>query len=171
MENINEYILAEAKKNNICNEWALKIVESQDADELMKMYCAGIDFCLTNNFPSNADLKRLVGDIMNGYGVYVDQQFKLQDRPFIVALANTIGDVKCSGYSVTHLFAKHQSHIRVVAGDNAFLVIDCFDHSFVDVKAGGSAKVLINVYGKATVAHVSFGNAIIKIVQKLKDTY
>jgi hypothetical protein len=168
---LNEYILAKAIENDICKPWAEKISKAKDADELMQMYVDGIDFCLSNNFPSNEDLKTLAGDIINQYGIYIDQQFKLLDRPFIVALANTIGDSHYSGYSVSRLFAKHQSTVRVTARDNAFLLIDCFDNSFIDITASGNANIAVHVYGKATVVHTQTGNAMVKIVNKLKDTY
>jgi hypothetical protein len=137
----------------------------------MQMYVDGIDFCISSGFPTNDDLKQVAGDIINQYGVYINQQFRLQDRSFIVALADCVGDVACGGYNVSQLFVKDQSSIQAVASGNSFLVIDCFDQSTVSVQAGDEAKVLINVYGNSNVTHAASGNARIKIVNKLKDTY
>ena len=171
MPDLNDYILAKAIENKICKPWAAKIAKAKNTDELMEMYVRGIDFCLDNNFPSNDDLRRLSGGINNQYGVYIDQEIKITDRPFLVLLGECAGEINCTGFSVTKLHTKHSSHVRVNAQGNAVVAIDCFDQSFLDIHAGDQSTVLISVYGNAEVIHTSTGNARIKITNKLKDTY
>lgn len=171
MEELNKYILAKAIENNICEPWAEKISSCGSIDEFLQMYVAGIDFCLSNNFPSNTDLQRLAGDYINQYGIYIDQQFKLSDRPVLVSLGSCLGDIVCNGFSTTQVFVKGQSSISVIANDNAFAVIDCFDDSVTHVEVNGNAKALVNVYKGARVTTASTGKGIVKVINKLKETY
>jgi hypothetical protein len=79
MIELNEYILQKAIEANICEEWADKIASASGSAELMDMYCKGIDFCLSNNFPSNNYLVKLAGDELVKHGVYVDGVITVED--------------------------------------------------------------------------------------------
>ncbi len=172
MSELNQYILGKAKENGICQEWADKIAVAASPDELMQMYVDGIDFCLSNNFPSNQDLQSLAGDVINRYGIYVDQAIRLEGRPFVVLLGSSSGVVKCNGFSATQIFVKHSSEVTIKVSDNAFAVIDCFDNTKTHIEVSGNAKACIHVYtgAKITTNQVD-GKGMIKIIHKLKSTY
>lgn len=167
---INKYILEKALANeNLCHPGATGIASAQSIDDLLKMYVKDIDYCLSNDFPSNDDLLRIGGDELAGHGIYVDAIKNLVDRPFIVLLGNSSAELKYSGYSVGQLFVKHSAMAKIQVHDNGYLIIDCFDDSLVTVFAEQNAKVLINVYGNATVK--SSGSGLITITKKYKKSY
>lgn len=169
---MKEYILNAAQEKGICQPWVELIAGVQGVDELLQMYVDGIDFCLTNNFPSNDDLLRLAGNRLPDYGICVDKQrLALKNSKFTVLLGESEAHLQSTGFTVSQVFVKHTSFTEVVAVDNAFVVIDCFDNSKVDVTAYDHSKVLVNVYGEAKVSHHMEGDAVIKIVQKHKNTY
>lgn len=171
MDRINKYILEKAKEAGICEEWAGLIPSVGGVDGLLAMYVKGIDFCLEKNFPSNEDLVRLGGDRLAGHGVYIDKAVDLPSGDFIVLLGECTGNIHISGYSSTQLFIKHTSSATINAYGNAFVMIDCFDNTTLDVVASGNSKVVINVYGAAKVTHAVTDKAIIKIVHKNKASY
>lgn len=164
---LSKYVLKKAKASNICEPWADKIEGAESVDDLLQMYVAGIDFCLANNFPSNADLLELGGDVINQYGIYIDAAPKLVDRPFVVALGACNLSLSIADASASQVFVKHESKATITASGDAFIVIDCFDNSITDVIARDNARVLINVYGDALVTH----SGPVKIINKLKQTY
>lgn len=169
---LNDYILKGAMQADICKPWAEQIASAGNVDELLSMYVKGIDFCLKNNFPSNADLVRLAGDKLQGYGIYIDNPgIDLRNCKTTALLGSCYSDLNYDKFTVAQAFIKHTSTARVVASDNSFIVIDCFDDSTLDVRAFGNAKVLVNVYGRAVVTTDTVGGAVIKIVQKNKSTY
>lgn len=171
---LNKYILTEALRIDVCEEYAKIIPLATSTDDLMKMYVSpkGIEFCLTNNFPSNADLLDSASDIINQYGVYIDQSIRLSDRGFVVLLGSCTGEVKCDGFSVTQIFVKHKTNVIIKVTDNAFTAIDCFDQSNTHVEVSESAKVIINVYTGAKISTNKVkGEERIKIVYKLKSGY
>jgi hypothetical protein len=172
MEKINEYILKKAIQSGICEPGAEIIAGIQTVDELLAYYRKGIDFCLSNNFPSNEDLLRLAGvDVLDKYGIWVDGGVNSINPDFSVALGRCTGLITINNYIVSHLFIKHQSTIAVNVSDNAFVVIDCFDDAAVSVTALENSKVLLNIYGNAKVNHTTQRNAIVKIVHKNKASY
>lgn len=169
---LNQYILDRAKANGICTDWASLIENAGSKAELMDMYVKGIDFCLEHNFPTNADLLEQMGDEgLSNYGVYIDSTRQLINPSFLVALGECAITSDWSCYSTAQAYVKHNSKLSCQINDNAFVVIDCFDSSIVEVIANKESKVLINVYGNATVTHSRTGNAMVKIVNKLKPTY
>jgi hypothetical protein len=169
METINKYILSKAKASGICDEWAEMISGTDSIDGLLAMYRRGVDFCLEKNFPCNEDLVRLGGDRLAAHGIYIDTAVDLPKNDFIVCLGKTAGIIYADGYQTTQVFVKHTSNMTVIAKQRSFVVIDCFDDAQVDVEAYGASKVLVNVYGSATVTQS--GDGFIKIIHKNKSSY
>lgn len=170
---LNEYILKKAIASGICEGWAERISKVEGVEELLQMYVDGIDFCLEKNFPSNNDLVNLGGDRLAEYGIHVDEKIKgiLRNPKFKVLLGLSYIEAHNDGFSVAQYFIKHSSKATILASDNSFVVIDCFDSSTLYVHAHDSAKVLVNIYGDAKVEQAAKGAGIIKIVHKNKSTY
>lgn len=172
MENTNQYILAKAKEAGICKDWADKLATTTDIDALLKMYIDGIDFCLAKDFPSNADLAIIVGTAkLTKHGIYIDECASLVNPRTLVLLGACEADISVGNFMVSQIFVKHKSSGTFRISGNAFIVIDCFDQTELNVQASGDSKVLVNVYGKATVAQTAIEEARIKIVNKHKSTY
>jgi hypothetical protein len=169
MENLNQYVLAKAIQNKVCQAGADGISTARSVQDLLDMYIKDIDFCLSTNFPTNGDLQRLAGEYLNQNGVYIDQTFKLSDRSFIVALGDCSGSIRYDGYSAAQLYVKHSSKVKVTVSGNAKVFIDCFDQSELNVTTSFGAKCLVSVYGNAKV--ITAGDGITQVINKFKDTY
>lgn len=166
---LNKYVLEKAIENNICEDWAIHVANAKGKHELLKMYVKGIDFALSTNFIPKHDLKNLAGDIINDYGIYVDQNIKLNNDKFIVLLGDCNARLAINAFSVTQLFTKDNSSAIITVSDNAFLVIDAFDNSKIEIETNDNANVLLNLYGNASV--IQFGQGNLKIIHKKKLTY
>lgn len=164
---VNKYLLDRAIPLGLCEPWQ-KLMATGDTDKLLALYRKGIDFCLSNDFPSNADLKRLAGDKLKEYGLHVDSTVTLTNEPFTVLLGGSIGNLSYSGYSASRLFIKHKSQAVIDVFGNAYLDIDCFDGSAVNVVCRDNATVRVAVYGNAHVIATGLG---VKVTHKNKKTY
>jgi hypothetical protein len=171
MQQLNKYIISKAKEAGICEDGALALARAADIDEMLTIYRRGIDFCLSANFPIIEDLILLGGDTLSAHGIWIDQTMMVKGAEFTVLLGRCVGNLQYQGYTVSELYVKHQSTAKVTISGNAFLVIDCFDDTSLQLAAYGDSKVLVNIYGSAKVTSTRADNAIIKTVNKQKASY
>lgn len=167
---INKYILEKAQANEqLCQPGAAGISSARSVGDLLKMYVKDIDYCLSNDFPSNEDLVNIGGNELSSHGIYVDAIKNLVDRPFLVFLGKSSAELKYTSYSVGQLFVKHEAKTNIRVLDHGYLIMDCFDNSSITVFADQYGKVLINIYGNAAIK--TSGPGSITITNKHKTTY
>lgn len=157
---LSKILAKEAKKKGICKEWHQELKKLTDRRAMAEMYLRGIDFCLKNNYPSNDFIKAEFGDIAPLMGVFVDSEISVENKPKCVCLGATFGNIKTNGFNVCEIFAKHDSELNIIAADNAFVMVDIFDNSFVNIYIHDRAKVCVNQYGE---------NATVKIIENDAD--
>ena len=167
---VNTELALEARQNGICTEWFNRLQKTTDKGELVKMYLEGIDFCLSNEYPSRAYIREHFVGMCEEYGVFLDEAIETENFRHVVALGTCYGSASYNGFSVGQVFAKHDSNITIQASGNAFVMVDIFDDTEVKVIASDSAKVCVNKYGGVVEAS-STGKAIIKIINKTKSRY
>ena len=162
----------EAKRKGICKEWYGELRKLGDNKRAMlQMYIKGIDFCLMNDFPSNDYIRANFKGAMEDFGVFLDDtNLDITNFAKCVALGKTSGKVTTTGYQVCEVFVKHQSNITIEANDNAFVVVDVFDDSIINVNASDRAKVCVNHYGGSVNTSTTDG-AMVKVIEKHKKTY
>lgn len=169
--NLNEYILKKAIKSGICEGWA-DMLKTATKEQMLDMYVKGIDFCLKNEFPTTTDLLDLATtDELARFGIYIYSKRNIENSSFVVSLGSSELNAVWDGYNVGQLFVKHTSKLKVSVRDHAFLVIDAFDMTNIDITASGNSKILINLYGQAKINHSKSDHGIIKLVHKNKITY
>jgi hypothetical protein len=171
MEKLSEYILQKAMEAGVCAPGVVEITAAYGKDDLLKLYVKRIDYCLEHNLPSNEDLVRLGGNLLAGYGIWVDENTSLKSPEFTVLLGASKMNIDIDGYTTSQIFVKHSSAAEIDVSEHAFVVIDCFNNAILKVRAYGDSKVLINVYGQAKVTHEAIGNAYIKVIHKNKANY
>lgn len=170
MNTIAKELAKQAKSKGICNDWHKQLKSLTDKRAMVDMYIRGIDFCLSNDYPSNDYIRANFKGVMEEKGVFLDDKISLVNFRYCVALGTTQGEVKTTGYKVCEVFAKHESNLNIIVEDNAFVEIDMFDNSVVSVTSSGKAKVHINRYG-GTLTFDEREESIIKVVEKNKKTY
>lgn len=170
MNTIAKELAKQAKSKGICEDWYKQLKALTDKRAMIDMYIRGIDFCLSNDYPSNDYIRANFKGIMEDKGVFLDDNVSLVNFRRCVALGKTKGNVKATCYKVCEVFAKHESNLNIIVEDNAFVEIDMFDNSVVSVTSAGKAKVHINHYG-GTLTFDEREESIIKVVEKNKKTY
>lgn len=162
-----------AKRKGICKEWHTALKSLTDRKAMVEMYLRGIDFCLKNDYPANDFIKAHFGDIAPQMGVFVDTEISIENSPKCVCLGATFGIIKTNNFNVTEIFAKHCSELNVIAAGNAFVMIDVFDESVINIHAHDRAKVCVNKYGDGGRVNIVIeeAEAQVKIRVKTQKTY
>lgn len=161
-----------AKKNGICKPWYEELKSLQDKKAMIEMYLKGIDFCLANDYPGNDFIRKHFKGEMEQFGVFLDDEINIGNPRKCVCLGNTSGRIDIDGFNVCEIFAKHNARLDIYAKGNAFVIIDVFDNSEVNVHASDRAKVCVNRYiGNNIVMKGEADEAFVKIRDKQKKTY
>ena len=167
---ISKELAKEAKKKGICKEWHTELKHTEDVAGLAAMYLSGIDFCLSNDYPSNDYLRKHFKGKMEPYGIHLDDNIQVKNERKVVALGTCTGIIEIGEYNVSELFVKHNSDLVLVVRDNAFVMVDMFDDSKLNIIAGDNARVCVNRYG-GDVEYESYGDSYVKFKEKNKKTY
>lgn len=167
---LGKELALEAQRNGICSEWFDAMKNLTDKKALLEMYVKGIDFCLSNNYPSNDYIREHFKGEMEPFGVHLDEALLLQNPRTVVALGKCSGSIKVDEFTVSEVFIKHQSDLTIKAKGNSFVMVDIFDDAKVYVLAADESKVCINRYG-GDVSYDTRDNGIVKIKEKNKKTY
>lgn len=169
---LNKELAHAAKKKGICEDWFKDLLNTEDKGKLIEMYLKGIDFCLSNEYPSLSFIRENFVGAMEPYGVFLDEEIKAENSRHVVVLGNCSGTADYSGFEVGQVFAKHNAKLTVTAKDSSFVMIDVFDNAEVEVIASDNAKICVNNYGgRVTTQSSEPGNSVIKIIRKHSKTY
>lgn len=167
---ISSELAKQAKRKGICEDWYLELKNETDTDSLLKMYIKGIDFCLSNDYPSNDYIRKNFKGKMEAHGIHLDEVIDFKNKKKVVALGKCLGTVVMNEFNVSEIFIKNNSEIVVMAHGNSFAMIDLFDDSKLTVFTYDNAKVFVNRYG-GEITQTQNDNSTIKIVEKNKKTY
>jgi hypothetical protein len=166
---LNKELAKEARAKGICKEWYDHLQHTEDKYALIQMFLKGIDFCISEDFPSERFFKSFDG-IRQKYGIFRNEHIHVENSPYVVAFGKCEGSAEYNGYSVGQIFVKHESKLTINASGNAFVMIDIFDNSNISIITSGNAKICVNRYG-GTIIPVENERSTIKVIHKQSKTY
>jgi hypothetical protein len=169
---LNKELAAEAKAKGICEEWHDRLQQTEDKHSLVKMFLDGIDFCISEDYPSPKFFKLFDG-IRQQYGIFRDESIQMENSKYVVAFGQCEGKAKYTAYTVGQVFVRHESKLTVTASGHSFVVVDIFDNAEIKVEASDNAKICVNQYGgnAICITDAESGNAVIKVIHKKSKTY
>lgn len=172
-EKLIQVLKSDAIGKGLCVPWQSKFKQGMSIEALVKMYIKGIDFCISENYPALDFLRTEFKGICEPYGVFIDESgISLHNHPDIVLNGTCSAELDYSGYSVSRIYARHESKIKVEASGNSRVTIDAFDKSHTVICAKDTSNVVISLYGTATVEILSqTPTSKIKIIHTNKETY
>lgn len=147
-------LIEQLKKDGIdkglCRLWQGKLKAGLSTEELAKLYIKGIDFCISEDFPTLDFLREHFKGKCEPYGVYVDDDVpNIKNAPNLVLNGACRAMLEYDGFTVSNLYVRHNSEVAVIASDNAMLTIDLFDNAKLHISVvGDETRVNINVYGR-----------------------
>lgn len=159
----------------LCRLWQGKLRAGLSTEELAKLYIKGIDFCISEDYPTLDFIREHFKGKCEPYGVYVDDEIpQTSNKPDMVLNGACKAMLEYDGFSVSRLYVRHDSEVAVVISENAIVSIDLFDNAKIHISViGNEARVNINAYGhNAIVDYVGVSTlARIKAIFHDKTTY
>lgn len=160
--------IQELKKDGIakglCRQWQMKLKDELDVEDLSKLFIQGIDFCISENFPTLDYFRTHFKGKCEPYGIHIDEELKGETNiPDIVLNGSCKADLNYNEYSVSRLYIRHNSEVNVNVSEYAILTIDAFDDSKIVVNSSGTRpKVFVHLYGNAQVQCIGDGITVRK---------
>jgi len=156
-------------EKGLCRLWQRKLIGELSTEELAKLYIKGIDFCISEDYPTVDFLREHFRGKCEQYGVYVDDEVRENNLPDVVLNGDCKAMLEYDGYTVSRIYSRHNTRASVNVSDYAIVTIDAFDKSnLVVAVAGGNAQVFVNIYGDSQVQTIGSG---IKVNYTNKKTY
>lgn len=154
-----EQIKKDGADKGLCQLWQMKLREDLEMKELIELYIRGIDFCISEDFPTLNFIREHFKGQCEPYGVYVDDEIgQLKNAPDVVLNGDCKAMLEYDEYTVSRVFIRHNSKAAINLGDNAHVTVDIFDNSdIVIATAGHDAKVIVKVYGNAKLKTIGEG--------------
>ncbi len=168
MDLINQ-LKSDGTAKGLCRQWRMKLQKGMSMKDLADLYIKGIDFCISEDFPTLEFIRDHFKGSCEPYGIFVDDVVKEQNIPDVVLNGDCKAVLEYDGYAVARIFARHNAQGAVNVADHAIVTVDLFDNSnLVVAVAGSDAQVIVNLYGNSRVEPIGNG---IEINNQNKNTY
>lgn len=151
----------------LCRLWRGKLRSGVSMEDLIKLYIKGIDFCISEDYPTLDFIRSNFKGKCEPYGAFVDDEIsERRNAPDTVLNGVCKAMLEYDGYSVSRAFIRHDCQVAINASDYAIVTIDAFDNaSLVVATAGQDAQVFVNLYGNAQAECIGTGIQV-KILNK-----
>lgn len=149
MEQI-EQLKADGIAKGLCRQWQMKLHAGLSVEELAKLFIQGIDFCISEDYPTLDYLREHYKGLCEPFGVFVDDEIpSATNVPDMVLNGACKAMLEYEDYSVSRLYIRHDSEAAVIVSDNAILTIDLFDNAKLHISiVGDDTNVSVNAYGR-----------------------
>lgn len=154
----------------LCRLWRGKLKDGMSIESMIQLYIRGIDFCISEDYPTLEFIRANFKGKCEPYGAFVDDEIEMRkNAPDTVLNGECKAMLEYDGFSVSRIFIRHDSQAAVNVADHAMVTIDAFDNSrLIVASAGKNAQVLVNLYGGAQVECIGVG---IQVKKMNKKTY
>lgn len=137
-----QQIYKQANKLGACDKFS----GNETLEQLVQLMFSpqGVEFCMTNNFPDIATLRKFKRYHPERLGVYIDcGEITLQEPQAAFLIGNTTATVKCQQTARKRLYLMHGANAHVLAGGFTVVRVEKDTTSQVTVQANDNAKILM----------------------------
>lgn len=144
-----------ARKAGLCDKWFSEWSDNESDDALLDRYIKGIDFCILHDYPSIPIIRSTFDDeTLSRHNIFLDAKSVTVNspQPVSVFLGSSKANVTASAFSVSDIYVRHNSKLRIHARDHAIVAITVYDNAEIVATSEGQAKVFIyNRSNKSTI--------------------
>ena len=159
-------IIQSAKKQGICKEWYLDFLKDNSLKNLCAKYFEGSDWAMEHDFP-NLEMLRAFKDQSFEFGlltdfageIHIGLDNKSSKNAFF---GNSKATIYAGGFSVSEIYVRHNSEVKIEAIENAFMIINVLDNATVQIECTDDAKVQVFDYGGCTIRYDEKANVTVK---------
>lgn len=150
----------EAVSLGLCAQWTADWRDGTSKDEMVEKFVRGIDFCISNNWPSTKDMKRYFGDVIHRHGVYVDENVGCHNSPMVILNGECVAQAEYDMASTGEIYARHESSLRLRVAGLARVFVSLYDNAELRVECEAPAKCFVYQYGGKIVKQR--GNVVVR---------
>ncbi len=97
----------DGKAKGLCRMWQMKLRTGLDYEQLIQLYIKGIDFCISENYPTLDFIREHFKGKCEVYGVFVDDEVTDKvNLPDVVLNGDCKAMLEYDGYSVSRVYAR-----------------------------------------------------------------
>lgn len=170
MMELTEVLKRDGVDKGLCRLWRGKLKAGMSIEAMIQLYIRGIDFCICEDYPTLSFIRENFKGKCEPYGVFIDDDvMDMKNTPDVVLNGNCRALLEYDGYSVSRIFARHNTKAAINVSDHALVTIDAFNQSDLVIAVSGTrASVIVNLYGDSSVQCIGDG---IKVNKKNKVSY
>lgn len=149
--NLSDKMKKEAVSLGLCAQWTAEWRDNSSKNEMVEKFVNGIDFCISNNWPSTNDMKKYFGDVIHNHGVYVDENVVAKNPKTLILNGNCVAHVDYDWMGCGEIYVRHNSSLYLSVKDISKVFVNLLDNSELHVVCEESSKCFVYQYGGTVV--------------------
>lgn len=160
---LNSALRDEAIRLGLCKQWQRDWKRDWDIDLLLDKYKEGIDFCISNGYPSiNFIKENFAKDDLRRHNILVDDKWSLLNPRTAVIQGNSTSTARYNGWTPGTIYILNNSNAKVFAKNSSFVILHLFDNARVSCEAVDKAKIVVLRHSIKTIVEDCRGNAAVR---------
>ena len=132
------------KKDKICEDWYLQMLQDNNLQKICKMWFAGSDWSIKNNFPDLETLRAFKGK-SEKYGLFTDFVGEIFPREQMAFFGESKISMNVVDFDVTQIYLRDNSVLEINADLTSKVEINLLDNSKAIISGA-----TVRVYGNKT---------------------
>lgn len=130
-------------KGGICEEWYLEMLENDSIENLCRMWFAGSDWSVKNDFPKLETLQQFKGK-SEPFGLFTDFVGEIEPKLHQMAFFGSSDVVlKYFDFGTGQIYLRHNSKLQMYVEKGSFVELNLLDDATAEVCGQGN----ITIYG------------------------
>ena len=152
IKSLNHQLRSLARDKGLCDKWFKEWSdENYSLQQLIDKYIEGIDFCITNKYPSNEYIKtNFPQELLRKNGILVDDKWALLNPTYAVLLGKSLSTIRLNGRKVSQLYIQESSRAEIHIKDLAHVVIHLYDNAKIHIVCDNNMNKPLVVLHKGT---------------------
>lgn len=146
---LKDEIALKASASGACNEGLQELASMKSREDMIRCFFDNIKFCLSRHIASTAFIRSNFGDIMNGQGLYADDDVIVCNQKEIAFVGKCNATVEVNKRMMCRIWAADDSEINIKSYNGARFVIDALDNARINIIECNNAHVTVYLYGNS----------------------
>lgn len=138
---IKDIVINKLTAKNMCGYGVEQAQNADSAQDLINLMLSpkGIEFCMQKGFPQTKDLIEHK-DILQDNNIIIEGEQTLINPRLVLVYGGEV-TIHIDGYNVCEVYATNDAKVRVIAKENAYVSIEEYKDSIVNIERYDMAKI------------------------------
>ena len=133
MDKLNETLRNNAVALGLCEQWQRDWNTNWDYDKLVFKFYEGIDFCLSNRFPSNDFIKNHFPlNVLHKWNVIVDEKRSILNASEAAIFGSSDVTARYNARNCGRIHIKDEASLKITARNRSFVIAHILDKAAAD---------------------------------------